>query len=87
MTGCSIVRAVSNLCWLCAFVVLFTVGPTRAYAYLDPGTGSVVLQGAIAAVAGGILAMRAYWHGIVGLFRKPDRAASKSPERPADDDA
>lgn len=78
-------RAISNSFWLCAFTALFTVEPTSAYAYLDPGTGSVLLQGAIAAVAGGLLAIRAYWHGIVGLFRKPGPAASKPHERTPDD--
>jgi len=87
MTGCIIVQKISDLCWVCAFVALFTLGPTSAYAYLDPGTGSVLLQGAIAAVAGGLLAIRAYWRSIMGLFRKPDSASSNSFERTPDDHA
>ncbi|WP_454646508.1 hypothetical protein [Bradyrhizobium liaoningense] len=81
----NIVRAILNFCWLWAFAALFALEPTSAYAYLDPGTGSVLLQGVIAAVAGGLLAIRAYWHGIVGLFRKPRPASSKSHDRTPDD--
>ncbi len=42
-----------------AFFTVLATGP--AYAYLDPGTGSIVLQGLIAAVAGGLVAARLYW--------------------------
>jgi hypothetical protein len=40
-----------------------------AYAYLDPGTGSLLIQGIIAAIAAAGAAARFYWHRIVGLFR------------------
>ncbi len=39
-----------------------------AYAYLDPGTGSILLQGLIAAVAGGLVAIRVYWAKIRSLL-------------------
>lgn len=39
--------------------LLMATGP--AYAYLDPGTGSILLQGLVAAVAGGLVAARLYW--------------------------
>ena len=39
--------------------LVVATGP--AYAYLDPGTGSILLQGLIAGVAGGIVAARLYW--------------------------
>lgn len=41
------------------FCLLMATGP--AYAYLDPGTGSILLQGLVAAVAGGLVAIRLYW--------------------------
>jgi hypothetical protein len=37
------------------------VATSPAYAYLDPGTGSILLQGLIAGVAGGLVAGRLYW--------------------------
>ena len=32
-----------------------------AQAYLDPGTGSMILQGLIGAVVGGLIALKLYW--------------------------
>lgn len=41
---------------------LFLLAATApAHAYLDPGTGSILLQGLIAAVAGGLVAVKLYW--------------------------
>ena len=40
-----------------------------AYAYLDPGTGSLLIQGIIASIAFAAAAARFYWHRIIGLFR------------------
>ena len=41
-----------------------------AAAYLDPGTGSVLLQGLIGAVAALALTLKLYWHRLIGLFRR-----------------
>jgi len=45
--------------------------PTNAYAYLDPGTGAFAVQGLIAGIAGGLIAIRAYGKRLMGLFRRP----------------
>lgn len=37
-------------------------------AYLDPGSGSFILQLLIAAVLGGLIAVRAYWGKIVNFL-------------------
>lgn len=39
-----------------------------AHAYLDPGTGSILLQGLIAAIAGGLVVGRLYWAKFKNLF-------------------
>jgi hypothetical protein len=75
------------MCWLFAFVVLFVIAPSCAYAYLDPGTGSILLQGAIAALAGGLMAIRSYWQRIVGLFRRSESKGSNLVERPPQEHA
>lgn len=48
---------------LCA---LFIVRP--AHAYLDPATGSIVLQAVLAGIAAGALALKTFWHRLKGLF-------------------
>jgi hypothetical protein len=40
----------------------------NAFAYLDPGTGSILIQGIIGGVASGLFIMRIYWRKIKGLF-------------------
>lgn len=44
---------------------------TDAYAYLDPGTGSLVIQSTIAAITGGLFLIKTYWFKIKAkLFPK-----------------
>jgi len=42
-------------------------------AYLDPGSGSYLLQLLIAGLLGGLFAIRAYWGKIKNLFRRGSR--------------
>jgi hypothetical protein len=39
-------------------------------AYLDPGSGSYLLQLLIAGIVGGALLLRAYWARVGGFFRR-----------------
>jgi uncharacterized membrane protein len=41
----------------------------NAYAYLDPGTGSIILQGIIGAVAAGSAAVGLYWNQVKLYFK------------------
>lgn len=38
--------------------------PVSAYAYLDPGTGSYIIQVAIALIASGLFAIKIFWKNI-----------------------
>lgn len=51
-----------------------------AFAYLDPGTGSMILQGVIAGVALAWFTIKVYWYKITSLFGK------KTSESLLDDD-
>ena len=44
--------------------------PTAAFAYLDPGTGSILLQGLIAGLAAIAVTGRLFWARIKGIFSK-----------------
>ena len=50
-----------------------------AHAYLDPGTGSMILQGIIGAVAGALVVLRLYW-GKIKLFLSPRKKARAAEE-------
>lgn len=49
----------------CAALVL---APAVAHAYIDPGTGSFVIQGIIAAVVGAGVALKMFWGRITGAL-------------------
>jgi hypothetical protein len=46
-------------CTLCA---------APAYAYLDPGTGSIILQSVLASIAVAIGVLRLYWYRLKAFF-------------------
>ena len=45
-------------------VLVLVLLPSPALAYIDPGTGSFVIQGIIAAIVGAGIAIKMYWHRI-----------------------
>lgn len=51
---------------------------TPAYAYLDPGTGSMILQILLGGVAGVALVGKLYWHRFLTMIgvRRPEADAS-----------
>jgi hypothetical protein len=67
-----------------ALFTLFTglIASSPAYAYLDPGSGSVLLQGLLAGTAGLIAILKIYWQrfkvGFLQLKNKlcPQKTAS-----------
>ena len=46
---------------------LLTILP-HLLAYIDPGTGSIILQSIAAAVAGAAIIAKLYWHRILRFF-------------------
>ena len=60
-------------------IFLFTVfvaGP--AHAYLDPGTGSIILQAIVGTIAGGLVVIKLYWYRIKNFFK------NRTPKEPKD---
>jgi hypothetical protein len=48
-----------------------------AYAYLDPATGSIILQAVIGAIAGGTLFLRTSLHRIKAIFVRGNASGDK----------
>jgi hypothetical protein len=48
------------------WLLLFLTNPV--YAYLDPGTGSMMLQIVLGGVAGLVVIIRLFWHQLLALF-------------------
>ncbi len=64
------------------------VFPPDAHAYLDPGTGSYVLQLVLASVLGGMFAIKLFWKNINGFFSNVfhrQREKEESDENPYDE--
>lgn len=57
-------------------VLLLASAP--AHAYLDPGTGSMILQGLIAGIAAGLMVLKLYWYKIKAFFRREHKDKPRS---------
>jgi hypothetical protein len=44
--------------------------PQKAYAYIDPGTGSIILQVVLGVLVAGLVSLKIFWSKIIGLFKK-----------------
>ncbi len=50
-------------------IISFLVFPKNLQAYLDPGTGSYIIQVILAFVIGGLYGCKIYWERIKAFFR------------------
>jgi hypothetical protein len=48
-----------------------------AYAYLDPGTGSMLISALLGVAAAVALALKMFWYRVIGFFRGKRPAAGK----------
>ena len=53
--------------------VVLLMGSAPAFAYIDPGTGSALIQGLIAGIAAVSIAAKLYWHRIVKFFSRKEK--------------
>ena len=57
----------SHILFATAWLLIFA---PDAFAYLDPGTGSLIVQSVVAAVAAAGFAIRLYWRRIQAWFKR-----------------
>jgi hypothetical protein len=59
-----------NTTWLgaAALIALALALPRPAFAYLDPATGSMLMQLLVGGVAGLAVAVKVFWHRILAFF-------------------
>ena len=58
------------------------LSPVSALAYIDPGTGSYVIQIIIAGFVGAMFTLRIFWKKIVRLFKKGGPVEPKADDKP-----
>ena len=61
-------------------IILLVATRQGIHPYIDPGTGSIVLQAVIGALVGGLVAMKLFWNHIKAFFRKLLRIGTKHGE-------
>lgn len=66
---------------LFAFIAILCVFPLPAYAYIDPGSASIILQAVIGAIAAGAATMSIYYSKIKGWFSKDEKLEEEEPEK------
>jgi hypothetical protein len=52
-----------------AFAVALLVIPAQAHAYIDPSSGSMLLQIAIGGILAGLVTLKMYWRKVRSAFR------------------
>ncbi len=72
-------------------VALIVCAVEPAYAYLDPGTGNIILQAVLATVAGALVSLKLYGQKILILFkrmfgRNPESSPTAGSEAPRPDE-
>ncbi len=60
--------------------------PTKAFAYLDPGTGSILLQAILAGVAGAGVVFKLFWGRIMGFFHSKGSKDASNEELSSEDE-
>lgn len=69
-----------------AFVVITLVGSIGpANAYLDPATGSMILQAILGGIAGLAVIGRVYWYKIKSFFVPPNESTDDRADSPPED--
>lgn len=66
-----------------AALLLWIATAAPAYAYLDPGTGSIILQSLIGAVAAGMVIGRGYLARVVAWVKFVGTTARKGDQPPS----
>ena len=61
---------------LIMFLILYGFSQS-AFAYIDPGTGSIFLQLMLGGIAGAVVVLKLYWHRLIGIFRRDSQTESE----------
>ena len=62
-------------------ILLFVT--TKAYAYIDPGTGSTIVSAIVGLFVAIGVAVKTYWYKLKGLFKTQESTAQEAPLEPA----
>jgi hypothetical protein len=58
-----------KIAFLTTFLIIFLLSTSFARAYIDPGTGSYMLQLAIAFFVGALFTLKVFWKKIIAFLK------------------
>ena len=61
------------------FLLALFAGAAPAHAYLDPASGSLILQVLLGGIAGAALVLRLFWRKLLGVFGLDRSGKDESP--------
>ena len=62
-------------------MIIFLSFSNQAYAYLDPGTGSIILQAILGFIAASLATLSFYWNKVKLFLLKILKKEKKNPEK------
>ena len=69
----------SGIATLAGIALLIVGWEQPAYAYLDPGAGSLLLQVLMGGLAGAAVVVKVYWHSLMARFGRGNDARRGDP--------
>lgn len=66
-----------NLKEIILVIIFFFCNISNAHAYIDPGTGSIILQAILALIAGTAVTISIWWGNLKAFIRKIFRSEKK----------
>lgn len=74
----------SNRWWLLGVAVFLL--PSHAHAYIDPGTGGLIIQIVAGGIAGSLVILRLYWGRVKAVFsRQPEKPSAEQSDSDSDE--
>ncbi|OVE79978.1 hypothetical protein BVY02_01720 [bacterium J17] len=70
-----------------ALITFIIFLPSTAFAYIDPGSGSMALQIAIAFIFSGIFWFKSAWRKLMSLFSRRDETQTESEAASCDEES
>jgi hypothetical protein len=70
-------------------IIALVIPMISTHPYLDPGSGSFILQILIATLVGSLFLIKVYWKKLTGLFKKTptnEQGANQEPENKQDEE-
>ncbi|MBN2800310.1 MAG: hypothetical protein JXX28_14310 [Deltaproteobacteria bacterium] len=80
MSATRLLRLCQPYLGLVPLLLLALLLPRRAFAYLDPATGSMIFQGAVAGILALTFTLKMYWKQLRSFFRRRGGRDEGSPD-------